>query len=108
MPIDFTAVMNRVQPGEAELIGKIVQRAVDAWLAAGGTLSVDPTMHAMDIAAVHVLCCPLKLWQWLASDNADFALDYAGISTHIDRETGRLKHGWWPQFAARPRNLNDM
>jgi hypothetical protein len=106
--IDFKDVMQRMPASDAELIGKIVQRAVDAWKAAGGTLSVDPTMHAMDIAAVHMLGCPLKLWQWFASSNGDFALDYAGICTHVDRDTGKLKHGYWPIFAARPRNLNDM
>ena len=58
------------------------------------------TMDAlMDISATIANGCPLKLKEWLAADDSNFAHDLMGIWRHIDRTTGTLRDCFLPRFA---------
>lgn len=82
---------------EARTILKIAHRA------AVMAISADvyyPLLDAdMDITAVHVNACPLKLDELLAADDFNFAHDVFGIRRHLDRETGELGGCFVPRFA---------
>ena len=101
--IDFATL--ELSADDNALIGKIVQRCIDSMKANGlsneafRAHAADFTMHCMDIAAVHCLCCPLNLLQWLLSAPMEFAQDYVGIVGNIDRLTGQLTNGFWPRHA---------
>lgn len=82
---------------EARTISKIAQRAVAMALRADfDYLLLDADM---DITAVHVNVCPLKLEELLAADDFNFAHDVFGIRRHLDRETGELGGCFVPRFA---------
>ncbi|KKN06257.1 hypothetical protein LCGC14_1079180 [marine sediment metagenome] len=83
--------------GEHDTIIKIAKRAVK--LAQGQGVDY-PTMDAtMDVAAIHLNGCPLKLNELLEADDVNFAHDVFGIRRHIDRNTGELQNCFIPRYA---------
>ena len=57
-------------------------------------------MIEMDLWAIHVSSCPLRLAELLAADDFNFSHDVFGVTNHIDRETGGMRHFFLPRFAA--------
>ncbi|MGV0999689.1 MAG: hypothetical protein ACOYBQ_10215 [Fluviibacter sp.] len=93
-PIPF----DRITPDDMALIQQCAARAV-WWMRdfkarhkREDLLDPEPMLIAMDIAAVH-LVRPLKLWQWLASNDLDFVGDLVAITKNIDRTCGAFPNG---------------
>ncbi len=82
---------------EMELIALIAKRA-QKWAPL-----YDEADCQMDIDAVHSNGCKLRLEDFLAADDFNFAHDLIGIHRHIDRNTGKLKNNFFPRFAAPPK-----
>lgn len=82
---------------EARTIHKIAVRAAQAANAYG--VQYDVLTADMDITAVHVNTCPLRLNDLLAADDANFAHDVFGIRRHLNRQTGELGDCFLPRFA---------
>ena len=80
------------------LIEKIVARAMDIFHYE--QVPVDKLNLQMDITAVHLNGCRLRLKDLLEADQFNFLHDVTKISTHIDRETGQLRDYFMPRFAA--------
>lgn len=82
---------------EYDVIEKIVERAA----------AIDPDINrgtlTMDITAAHANGCPLKLGELLAAPDSDFFHDIAGITRHINRETGELEDFFLPRYAKNQR-----
>ena len=76
-----------------------VQAIVTRALALMVGLGFDPLQATTDITAAHLNGCPLDLDRMLAGEPADLMHDVQGIRRHLDRETGRLQHHFWPRFA---------
>jgi hypothetical protein len=55
----------------------------------------------MDVMAVHLNGCPLRLKDLLEADDFNFAHDLYGIYRHLNRETGKLEDCFLPRFSAR-------
>ncbi len=53
----------------------------------------------MDVTAVHLNGCPLKLQSLLDADRGNFAHDLCGIHNAIDRTTGELQNCFLPRYA---------
>lgn len=83
----------RATKTEYLLIARIADRA----------LRMVPTLvrnvFLMDLTACHANGCPLDLEKMLTARDFDFAHDVLGISRHISRKTGRLKHHFFPRCA---------
>lgn len=58
-----------------------------------------PQTMSMDLTAVHVSGCKLRLQDMLDADKFNLAHDCIGINGHIDRDTGKLMDCFWPRFA---------
>lgn len=80
---------------EAILIGKIIARAKTI-----AERPIDGTTAHMDLSACIANGCPLKLEEFLAADDFNFAHDFFGIMGHMDRTTGKLRDCFLPRFAA--------
>lgn len=93
------ALEHHLSPEDKALCMQIAQRGVE--MAASVGVEVDLQLAAMDVAVVHVVSCPLRLWQFLASAPDDFSHDFTGIGRFIDRPTGMLREGFRPRFAAK-------
>lgn len=93
------ALENHLSPEDKALCIQIGQRGVAMARSLG--VEVDEQLAAMDVAVVHVVSCPLHLWQFLASAPDDFSHDFTGIGRFIDRPTGMLREGFRPRFAAK-------
>lgn len=78
-----------VSSADTEIIRKIVDRA-------DGNFDM-----MMDITACHANGCALNLAGLLNADDFNFAHDVYGISTHINRKTGKLEHCFCPRFIER-------
>ena len=78
---------------DVEIIQKIVERAFNE-LDIDDRLSLD-----MDITATHICGTPLDLEKLLAFDKFNFAHDIYGIMGHINREDGKIQHGFLPRCA---------
>ena len=66
-----------------------------------GVANVDLLSTMMDLEACHCNGCPLDLISLLeAAGDADLAHDVAGITRHLNRETGRLEDYFRPRYAA--------
>ncbi|HAM42008.1 MAG TPA: hypothetical protein DDX89_02280 [Candidatus Omnitrophica bacterium] len=61
----------------------------------------DPLTLHMDLTAAHMNGCRLDLSALFAAEAFEFAHDIAGITRHIDRETGELGDCFVPRFAQR-------
>ena len=53
----------------------------------------------MDIIAVHVNDCKLKLQELLEADTFNFFHDINGISQHINRKNGKLQNCFLPRYS---------
>ncbi len=78
-----------------ELASKIVKRANRI----KGFGKVNAMSLQMDIIAVHISGCELKLKELLDSALADFAHDICGIIHNIDRDNGELLNCFLPRYA---------
>lgn len=82
---------------EAELIGRIVDRAIEVSETFGN--KIDRMSLLMDIEAVHCNGNPLNLADLYMSDQFNFVHDVFGIMRHIDRKTGKLKDFFSPRYS---------
>lgn len=78
---------------EATLIQVIAKRAT------GLLPNVSIMQVAMDVSAVHLNGCPLRLEELAEAENFHFAHDVVGILRHLDRETGQLRDCFVPRYA---------
>lgn len=62
-------------------------------------VGIDSLSLTMDISAVHVNGCPLRLKDLLKADDFNFWHDIFGIQKHINRATGQLNNCFIPRFA---------
>lgn len=60
---------------------------------------VDRLTVSMDLTACHANGCPLDLDGMLSCSASDLIHDVAGISAHIDRQTGQLRDCFMPRYA---------
>lgn len=85
----------KVTAADSVLIEKICERAERE-----GHLQPRNRMNTvMDITACHLNGTPLKLADWLAADEFNFAHDLFGIDRHMSRKTGKLENCFLPRFA---------
>lgn len=92
----------RTQTAEAEIIHKIVDRAMEmARKLTGRSPDFKPIDLTMDITATHCNGTPLRLSELLAAPDFDFSHDVFGIMRHINRTTGKLEDHFLPRFAAK-------
>lgn len=86
-PLPWTAT-------ESVLVDRIVERAVFLVpaLTTGSVL--------MDIQATIMGGCRMRLDDWLAADDYNFAHDIVGINRHLNRRTFQLEDCFVPRFAA--------
>lgn len=78
---------------DRELILAIVKRAKKF------DEKIDVVSLQMDIVATHNHIQPLRLEEWLNSDDFNFLHDVAGIMNHLNRETVELERCWYPRFS---------
>lgn len=78
---------------------KLAKKIVDRATKEVCFLEVDPQSLQMDIVAIHISGCKIRLKELLASAKSDFFHDVAGIHRHIDRETGKLMDCFLPRYA---------
>ncbi len=88
-----------VSDADKKLIEAIAKRAVRAYAEIG--LEKDFVDACMDITAAHANGCPLDLKALLKADQFNFAHDVFGIGRHVNTKNGRLRHGFWPRYAAK-------
>ena len=86
---------------EFDIIAQIVSRAAEFYS------DMERIVLAMDITAAHENGCPLKLGELLAAPDSDFFHDIAGITRHINRETGELEDFFLPRYADNQTEGND-
>ena len=60
---------------------------------------INATCLHMDIIAIHLNGCKLKLKELLEAPLNDFLHDIGGINQHIDRDTGQLQDCFLPRYA---------
>lgn len=83
----------RIAESEKPVVDGIVQRACSIWPEA------DPLEVRMDITACHANGNPLRLGALLNADDFNFIHDVAGISRHLNRDTGQLMNYFSPRFS---------
>jgi len=82
---------------DSETIHLIIERLRDMW--DDVEEGIDYLSLEMDISAVHVNGCQLRLKELLEAPNYSFLHDVFGIQRNINRKTGKLKNCFCPQFA---------
>lgn len=92
-----TGINWAVTPGEAALIQKIAERALQE-LPWGKHRPARLTL-LMDLTACHLNGTPLRLEGLLLADETELAHDVGGIVRHIDRTTGKLEDHFLPLYA---------
>lgn len=86
---------------ETKLINQIVDRGVTLAKEYGrDDVTSDPQSSRMDITACHANGNPLRLEEFLASDDFNFSHDFFGINRHLDRSTGKMLNFFSPRFSA--------
>jgi hypothetical protein len=80
-------------PEDQKIIKEIARRAAQE-------LGVDFTDTEMDLTAVHLSGCPLRLQDLLDAPMSHFGHDILGIARHLNRQTGALEDFFLPRFAA--------
>lgn len=80
--------MKTLDKKDYELIHKIARRATNKF----GTRFIDT---ALDLECVN---CDLDLQGLLEANDFNFLHDIAGISRHLDRDTGELKNCFRPRY----------
>lgn len=83
---------------EYHLIERIVNRQADLQQRLWPGEPFDRLRAFMDITAVHLNGCPLRLKELLEARDLDFAHDLGGIARHLDRRTGKLTNCFLPRF----------
>lgn len=86
---------------DSAIMAKIAARAMDNMKKLGITPAYDGLDLHMDLCAVHLNGCPLRLADFLAAKDFDFAHDIGGIHANLNRHTGKLKNHFHPRFAVR-------
>ncbi len=77
-------------------VERIAERAMESNLGYPDQLTAQ-----MDVTAVHLNGCPLRLDEFAEADAFNFTHDMAGIAAHLDRETGNLTRHFLPRFSKR-------
>jgi hypothetical protein len=93
----LTRIRFAVAKHDAAIISQIVDRA--QVIARRWRVPFDRTGAMMDITAVHVNDCPLRLEELASADDFNFVHDVFGVFRHIDRSTGRLRDCFVPRYA---------
>ena len=75
------------------ILAKICGRASKAGIAQGSMMT---NMMDMQLATDHF---NMRLEEWLAADDFNFAHDYIGIQNHIDRINKTFDNRFLPRFA---------
>lgn len=88
-----------VSASDEEKIVRIVERAYVVLYGRRFRRPIAPGV--MDLVACHGSGCPLDLDRLLEASDFDLAHDVAGITRHIDRETGELRDCFLPRFTRR-------
>lgn len=78
---------------QTELTMKIINRANEL-----GILQTDKLTALIDMDKATAQY-NLRLEDMLTSSNINFAHDFIGIQTNIDRATGKFNETWLPRFA---------
>lgn len=61
---------------------------------------------SMDITAVHLNGCPLRLSELRNADDSNFYHDLYGIASNINRETGKLENCFLPRYSRPERKVS--
>ena len=72
----------------------IVQRVVKQYP------TIDYMSLEMDIIAIHVSGCKLRLKELSQADDLNFFHDVFGIVKNLDRDTGKLQNYFLPRYSA--------
>lgn len=94
--MNATIINWKTTKAEAELIGKITNRAYEI-AKKYGVLDYSGRDINMDITATHCNGCKLDLNKLLGFPDFDFSHDVFGIRRHINRETGQLENCFSPR-----------
>lgn len=62
-------------------------------------LQLDKLSTGMDVSACHANGNPLRLKELLEADAFNFTHDICGIYNFINRDTGKLEHGFRPRYS---------
>jgi hypothetical protein len=79
-----------------DLMLKIIERAEP--MAQRNVIRIDRLTSLMDLDNADKQY-PLDLDAMLAADDGNFAHDFFGIRSHMNRENGKLEHCFVPRFA---------
>jgi hypothetical protein len=85
-------VTPKVTKEDYELIHQVAVRAAKE-------LGIPVMIFSMDLERVHGCGIPLRLEEMLEDHGSDFIHDVAGITQHLDRNTGQLTDGFSPRFS---------
>lgn len=88
---------NRLKREELDIIDEIATRALD--IANDANVRIKKQEIVMDIAACHLVACPLDLYRMLVADPSNFAHDVFGIRKHLNRESLQMMDCFIPRFA---------
>ena len=77
---------------------KIISEIVKRGFGEVKNIYADTLAMEMDIIAVHLNDCKLKLQELLMADDFNFYHDIFGIASNLDRDTGKLKNCFLPRF----------
>jgi hypothetical protein len=88
---------NRLKREELDIIDEIATRALD--LARDANVRIKKQEIVMDIAACHLVACPLDLYRMLVADAGNFGHDVFGIRKHLNRESLQMMDCFIPRFA---------
>lgn len=84
---------------DAVIMGRIAAQAMDTYKRLGIETHFDEIDLHMDLCAVHLNGCPLRLQDLLDASDFDFAHDVLGIHKNLNRHTGQLENFFLPRFA---------
>lgn len=84
---------------EFDLIEEIAARALDLAHRVDEKFKVKKMDLVMDLAACHLVTCPLDLYRLFVADEGNFGHDVFGIHRHINRENLKMNDCFLPRFA---------
>ena len=90
----MNAASFKVSDEDLDLIQQIAVRANKMDLPGENYISL-----MMTLTATHANGCELDLPRLLSAEDAPFKHDLVGLSTHLDRVTGKLTDNFWPKYA---------
>ena len=85
-----------------EVVEKIVDRIMGINMIHG--YERDRLSVTMDVKAVHLNGNPLRFQELLEAEDVHFYHDVFGIQKYLDRDTGKLTHGFTPRYSAHPKS----